>query len=232
MTQPGGLDDRWLRDDDELLAALRDALATPEGRARTAGPDRSGFDSGATDSGATGSMARTDGGRGAGSAVGTDSRTGGGPESGTDGGTHSRVDSWIDSGVDSGIDSGTTARMLAAARAAFTWRTIDAELELLSASEVSDLALVRGADEPIGRTFEFAGRTVSIELEITPDLIVGQIYPVQATHLTLITPTGPEAEVDSDDVGCFTFRRPGRGPFRLRCAASDAGVITDWICMT
>lgn len=205
MTQPGGLDDNWVRDDDELLAALRDALAAPEGRASTGGPDRSGLDAGATgyhsdDSGADGSVARTAGG--------------------------------IDGGVDSWIDSETTARMLAAARAAFTWRTIDDELELLSASDVSDLALVRGAEEPIGRTLEFAGRSVSIELEITPDLIVGQIYPVQATHLTLITPTGAEAEVDSDDVGCFTFRRPGRGPFRLRCTASDAGVITDWICMT
>lgn len=184
MTQPRGLDDEWVRDDDALLGSLRDALANPDVRAD---PEPAGLEAA--------------GGFGA-------------------------------DGLLAGVDAEMTARMLAAARAAFTWRTIDEELELLSATEVSDLALVRGADEPIGRTLEFAGRSVSIELEITPELIVGQIYPVQAAHLTLITQTGPEAELDSDDVGCFTFPRPRRGPFRLRCTASDAGVVTDWICMT
>jgi hypothetical protein len=131
------------------------------------------------------------------------------------------------------IDAVTIDRMYAAARAAFTWRTIDAELELLSASEGSaDLATVRGSEEPVSRTLEFAGRTISIELEIGPELIVGQIYPVQTGQLTLLTPTGIVGELLSDEVGCFTFDRPADGPFRLRCTTTDAGVITDWICMT
>lgn len=132
------------------------------------------------------------------------------------------------------LDGATIDRMYAAARAAFTWRTIDAELELLSVSEESaaESLLVRGSEEPIARTLEFAGRTMSIELEIGPDLIVGQIYPIQTGRLTLLTPHGLPTELTSDEVGCFTFPRPADGPFRLRCTTDDAGVITDWICMT
>lgn len=194
MTQPRGLDDDWVRNDDELLASLRDALNDPD--ALTAG----------TGSGARGDLG-TDGGLGNGAVTGGDVLVG-------------------------DVDAATMARMLAAAQAAFTWRTIDEELELLSATDVSELGLVRGAEEPIGRTLEFAGRSISIELEIGPDLIVGQIYPVQSAHLTLITQAGSDAELECDDVGCFTFPRPRLGAFRLRCTASDAGVITDWICMT
>lgn len=133
-----------------------------------------------------------------------------------------------------GLDPDTVERMYAAARAAFTWRTIDQELELLSMTDesVRAPALVRGSEEPVSRTMEFTGRTVSIELEIGPRLIVGQIYPVQGGRLTLLTPGGDETELTADDVGCFTFARPSGGPFRLRCTTADAGVITDWICMT
>ncbi len=175
MTTPGWLDDGWLRDDEALLAELRDALADRP----TALP------------GQRGSTA-------------------------------------------SGLDPATVDRMYAAARAAFTWRTIDQELELLSMTDesVRAPALVRGSEEPVSRTMEFTGRTVSIELEIGPRLIVGQIYPVQGGRLTLLTPGGDETELTADDVGCFTFARPSGGPFRLRCTTADAGVITDWICMT
>ena len=139
-----------------------------------------------------------------------------------------------DTGMDAEIDAATVDRMYSAARAAFTWRTIDEELELLSASEqcADDLALVRGSEEPISRTLEFSGRSISIELEIGPDLIVGQIYPIQAGRLNLMTPSGAASEITSDEVGCFTFPRPAEEPFRLRCTTADAGVITDWICMT
>ena len=132
-----------------------------------------------------------------------------------------------------GLDGATVERMYVAARAAFTWRTIDQELELLLADESAQpQALVRGPEEPVSRTLEFTGRTVSIELEIGPQLIVGQIYPIQTGRLTLLTPGGEETELVADEVGCFTVTRPPCGPFRLRCTTADAGVITDWICMT
>jgi hypothetical protein len=133
-----------------------------------------------------------------------------------------------------GIDEATIDRMYAAARAAFTWRTIDQELELLCLADesVRPSALVRGSEEPVSRTLEFTGRTVTIELEIGAQVIVGQIYPIQTGRLTLLTPGGDETELTADEVGCFTFTRPRSGPFRLRCTTADAGVLTDWICMT
>lgn len=134
------------------------------------------------------------------------------------------------------LDEQTLDRMYAAASAAFVWRTVDEELELLTAADdpaegsQADYALVRGAETPVSRTLEFMGRTIGLELEVGPDVIVGQILPGQVGHLTLLIQDGAATEFDSDDEGFFTVPRPGPGPFRVRCEAGDCAVITDWIC--
>ena len=60
--------------------------------------------------------------------------------------------------------------MLAAARAAIGWRTIDAELaELIADSAVDEPALlVRGTAQPRTLTFEAPGLTIEIEAEHAP----------------------------------------------------------------
>ena len=71
-------------------------------------------------------------------------------------------------------------KYLRAAQAAFTWRTVDAELEILSLEaelEVSEAAQVRGTARGTPRMFAFHGERLSVEIEIDEDGIVGQLTP-------------------------------------------------------
>src|SRR5215218_4803295 len=69
--------------------------------------------------------------------------------------------------------------MLEAARSAFAWRDVDRDLELLSLAHEPSLldgALMRGADAIGFRTLFFEGDELSLDLEVTSE-IVGQIIP-------------------------------------------------------
>ena len=108
-----------------------------------------------------------------------------------------------------------------AAQASFTWRTVDADLELLyldAGAELADVALVRGGAGPgAPRTMAFHGERLSVEIEIDEAGIVGQLSPPQPGHVTLVTAEGPQATVEADEVGCFTFPPPPSGSLRLDC---------------
>jgi len=87
-----------------------------------------------------------------------------------------------------------------AGRAAYTWRTVDAELAALtfdSATQAAAAPAVR-AEEASPRFLTFAGSQLTIELEIGPDSIVGQIVPSQPGHVDACPATGaaPTAEID------------------------------------
>ena len=96
--------------------------------------------------------------------------------------------------------------VIRAAQAAFTWRTVDAELELLSLDTSDALAagaLVRGDGPGEQRTFAFRGVRLSVEIEIDEDGIVGQLTPPGPARVTLLTADGPQAATEADEVGCF-----------------------------
>jgi len=80
-------------------------------------------------------------------------------------------------------------RMREAALAAFTWRTIDLELEQLTLAFDSafdqDLA-VRGTTGEASRMLTFTGPTVGLELEIDDDTIIGQLIPAESGLVTLL----------------------------------------------
>ncbi len=120
-----------------------------------------------------------------------------------------------------------------AAKASFTWRTIDAELAALvfdSASE--ELVGVRGAEVARQMTFRTPG--VEIELVVVSETsrrLVGQLVPPQAAEIELhhedVTRT-----VQSDNLGRFTFQDVPTGSVRLTCKlkADDATLIqTEWV---
>ena len=122
--------------------------------------------------------------------------------------------------------------VIRAAQAAFTWRTVDAELELLSL-EASDAlaagALVRGDGPGEQRTFAFRGERLSVEIEIDGAGIVGQLTPAQPGQVTLVTAEGPQATAQADEVGCFTFPPPAPGPVRLDCRLGADHFVTEWV---
>jgi hypothetical protein len=122
--------------------------------------------------------------------------------------------------------------VIRAAQAAFTWRTVDAELELLSLDTSEELAagaLVRGGGPGDERTFAFRGERLSVEIEIDGAGIVGQLSPPQPGQVTLVTAEGPQATVQADDVGCFIFPPPAPGPVRLDCRLGADHFVTEWV---
>jgi hypothetical protein len=111
-------------------------------------------------------------------------------------------------------------KLIRAAQAAFTWRTVDADLEILSLEAeltASDTALVRDAGQGAPRVFTFHGERLSVEIEIDDVGIVGQLTPPGPARVTLVTPDGPQAAADADEVGCFSLPAPPSGPMRLDC---------------
>ena len=122
-----------------------------------------------------------------------------------------------------------TGTMAAAADAAFSWRTIDAELAALTYdSSTDEAALVRDASTA-SRQLVFEGQGLSIELEHTPDGLVGQLVPPTPGAVTLLGPAGELASVAADDLGCFRFAGAQRGPLRLRCVTGTDEILTDWV---
>lgn len=126
--------------------------------------------------------------------------------------------------------------MVADAKAAFTWRTIDVELELLALSYDSSLdeeLLVRRAASPgvEPRTLIFEGDTITVCVEIGEEVLTGQLLPAKAGHVTLLTAQGWFGETESDEEGYFLLARPGDGPIRLRCSLDERQLVTDWVSL-
>lgn len=122
--------------------------------------------------------------------------------------------------------------VIRAAQAAYTWRTVDADLELLSLEaglEMTSGALVRDGGPGAARTLVFRGGRLSVEIEIDEAGIVGQLIPPQPGQLTLVTADGPQATAQADEVGCFALPLPGSGPLRLDCRLGADHFVTEWV---
>lgn len=114
----------------------------------------------------------------------------------------------------------------AAARAAWTWRTIDAELAELRSDSAVDTAGVRGMAWP--RQLSFEAREASIEIEIDHDRLVGQVVPPAEVSLTLTDSNGEVRTTRSDHVGHFTFTEVESGTVRVTAALPDGSITTQW----
>ena len=124
--------------------------------------------------------------------------------------------------------------LVAAARAGFIWRTIDAELAELTSDSVLDagrMAAVRGVASPELRTFEAEGLTVEVETTPGPDglRLLGQLVPPQPGSCE-VRHGGGTTVVDIDDLGRFAAAGLEPGPVSISCrsAAGDLHVETDW----
>ncbi|MBB2921586.1 hypothetical protein [Cellulomonas cellasea] len=120
-------------------------------------------------------------------------------------------------------------RQLEAARAAFTWRTVDAELASLTYdSLLDDRVLVRGtATAP--RSLVFDSVDLTVELEVTAGRVVGQLVPPGPGEVALETESAQGGPVPTDDAGCFTLATDPGARIRLRCTTPTTTVVTDWV---
>lgn len=125
-------------------------------------------------------------------------------------------------------------RVLAAARGAFAWRTVDAELaELVRDSAVDGPVGVRSdgrGDAP--RILSFATEGIGVEIEVGPRGIVGQLLPCASGEVDLLTlDEGLVASATADEVGCFNLPAPHSRTVRLRCRAGELSFVTDWVIL-
>jgi hypothetical protein len=121
--------------------------------------------------------------------------------------------------------------VLRAAEAAFSWRTVDAELvelELDSAAATAASALVRGGSGGT-RMLTFRGEQLSVDIAIDEAGIVGQLTPPEPGQVTLVTANGVDVTTQADAVGCFAFPPAASGPMRLDCRLGDDHFVTQWV---
>lgn len=120
-----------------------------------------------------------------------------------------------------------------AGKAAYAWRTIDAELAELvydSALEEAQLAGQIRAEQAQLRALTFTTSALTIEIVVTGDALLGQLVPPEAGEVEVITTAGKAQQESIDDVGCFTIRPVPTGSFRLHCCtAGGVFVATNWL---
>ena len=119
-----------------------------------------------------------------------------------------------------------------AARQAFAWRTIDAELAELSYDSLAGIgdALATRAEPASVRALTFASSRLTIELELAADTMIGQVVPAQPATITVEPAAGAGAVLAADDIGRFSLRPMPTAMFRLRVrTATGFETLTGWI---
>lgn len=119
---------------------------------------------------------------------------------------------------------------VAAGKAAFAWRTVDAELAALAqeATDADALAGVR-AERAAVRALSFLASDISIELEVTPDALLGQLVPARSGTIEVQAQDGSRQTVTVDESGWFAIRPLPSAMFRLHLQTANDNVITEWV---
>ena len=114
---------------------------------------------------------------------------------------------------------------------AFAWHNIDAELAQLTYDSNEDrLPAVTRAETASIRSLTFTSEHLTLELEVTGNSLLGQIFPARAGVLEIHTRAGEISTTEVDEIGCFSVEPIPASPFRLRSSASDGThVLTGWI---
>ena len=117
--------------------------------------------------------------------------------------------------------------------AAWSWRTLDAELAELTYDSLSDdLAQVasRSPDAAAAHAMTFTSAALTIELDVDPDRVLGQLVPPRPGVVTATRRDGASTTQAVDDRGCFVIEPVPVGAFRLRVEGAPA-VSTGWISL-
>jgi hypothetical protein len=135
-----------------------------------------------------------------------------------------------------GVQDPVPAEAVQAAKASFTWRTVDAELAALtydSADDQRPLELVRGAGPSRLLTFEAEGLTIEAEVAAVGSTrrLVCQLVPPQVAEVE-VQAADATVRTTADQLGRFTVEGVPPGPVRLRCipaAPPRRPVVTQWM---
>lgn len=117
-------------------------------------------------------------------------------------------------------------RFLAAARGAFAWHDVDVELAALrDDSSIGDVPVGVRAGQSTTRALSFEAGGLSIELELSPDALLGQVVPAQPGTVELHVDGADPRAVDLDESGWFELRPGPPHPFRLAVRFPDGTVV-------
>jgi hypothetical protein len=122
-------------------------------------------------------------------------------------------------------------QVVAGARAAWTWRTIDDELAELIFDSAAELTGVRSEDT--ARQLTFRGPDLEIEVMVVDEAsrrIVGQLIPPGSFTVQLLSSDELMREETSDRLGRFSFDAVAPGPVRLAVIDPDGThiITTEW----
>ena len=119
-----------------------------------------------------------------------------------------------------------------AGRTAFRWRAADTGRTLARMrydSVLDDELQLRAGEQGGPRIVTFEADSLSVEIELTDDQVVGQLVPPTAGEVRLVAVAGTASETTADAMGCFVLPRPAPGPVRFHCMVGDQTVVTDWV---
>jgi len=116
-------------------------------------------------------------------------------------------------------------RFVEVGRSAFVWRDVDVDLAALAYdSAVSGLPAGVRAAAPEMRAITFEAGGLTIEVELSPQGLVGQVVPPRPASIEIWADGAEPRSVALDDRGWFDLGPPPPQPFRL-CVRGAAGVV-------
>lgn len=117
-----------------------------------------------------------------------------------------------------------------AARAAYTWRSVDQELLSLTYDSLLDADVaVRGDGD--GRTLEFAGGGLTLEVELAGGRVRGQLASPVAGEVTVERADGGRRSITTDESGFFSLEGEHRGLVRFSVRTGETELVTEWVAL-
>ena len=118
------------------------------------------------------------------------------------------------------------------AAGAFAWRDMESKLAELLHDSLLEEAVLR--DDTAVRLLVFQAGDLTLDVEHTPDQLVGALSPAARYHVELQHAAGaPGVSVLTDDAGMFAVPGPVRGTIRFVISDPDRqlSVLSRWVTL-
>jgi hypothetical protein len=130
-------------------------------------------------------------------------------------------------------DADLVERIACAAKGAYAWRTVDAELASLAYDSAVHGELAGARSEAASLwVMTFESGSLLVQLGVTEGALVGQLVPARSYEVVMLRPRSDPVPVGVDELGCFRIAPVPHGSFSLRIRiAEGVTVATDWISL-